>query len=147
LFKWSINTKFHAMCSISIKSNNTIHWSINENITILLVISHTFFLYFTRTIATIWDHFFKLFHTIFFISTYNSLLHDGRKIQKFRNSGQAKKFFFNTDILRNLFAHPLFFPFLQFFYRAFHHFFQLVSGYAKGLVDVAQRPLHNGFVS
>lgn len=34
----------------------------------------------------------------------------------------------------------------QFLHRALHHLFQLVGGYAKRLVDVAQRPFHNGFV-
>lgn len=40
----------------------------------------------------------------------------------------------------------LFFLHFQFLHRALHHLFQLVGGYAKRLIDVAQRPFYNGFV-
>lgn len=45
------------------------------------------------------------------------------RYKNFEIVGKRKKFFFNTDISRNLFARTLFFPFLQFFYSALHHFF------------------------
>ena len=66
---WFINSQFNTMCSINIFSYNTFHRGVNENITMILIFSQSFFFYFTRTISTIWDHFFKCFHTIFFFNT------------------------------------------------------------------------------
>ncbi len=48
---------FYTKRSISIRSNNTFHWGINDNITIILTFSPTFFSDFTRTITTIWNRF------------------------------------------------------------------------------------------
>lgn len=47
---------------------------------------------------------------------------------------------------RTLFSLIILFPHLQLPHRAFHHLFKLVSRHAQRLVDVAQRPFHNGLV-
>ena len=71
--------------------------------------------------------------------------------KKFDKLGKVKLKWYIFQLLFTTMPHNLFslafFPLFQLFHRAGHHLFKLVGGDAKGLVDVLQRPFHNGPVT